>query len=115
MKVIINNIIPFKGFVAINFLGLCIFARKEIGERTIHHESIHSAQYKETLWVGFLLVYVIEWLVRMVIEVVRNGCSGASKRAYKKISFEQEAYSHDCDLDYLSRRKHYEWIKFLTK
>lgn len=115
MKVIINNIIPFKGFVAINFLGLCIFARKEIGERTIRHESIHSAQYRETLWVGFILIYVIEWLVRLVAEVAKNGWSGASKAAYRKISLEQEAYQHDGDIEYLQHRKHYEWIKYLGK
>lgn len=43
--IIYNNIIPFKGFDAINLFGV-IFARKEYGElsdKVINHEKIHTA------------------------------------------------------------------------
>lgn len=44
MKLIYNNIIPFKGFKAINLFGLC-FVRKgmKMSEKDINHESIHTA------------------------------------------------------------------------
>jgi hypothetical protein len=44
MKVIFNSIIPFPGFKAINLFGV-LFARKgsKIDDKTINHESIHTA------------------------------------------------------------------------
>lgn len=45
MKIIYNNIIPFKGFKAINLFGV-LFVRKDIktpmSDVDINHESIHS-------------------------------------------------------------------------
>lgn len=106
MKVIYNNLIPFKGFAAINLLGF-VFARKEYGalsEKTLNHEAIHTAQMREMLYLPFYLWYVVEWLVKLV----RYG-----KQAYQNISFEREAYGHDRDPDYLSSRQRYEWFKLL--
>lgn len=45
MKILYNNIIPLKGFQALNLFGV-ILARKEYGELseiTINHEAIHTA------------------------------------------------------------------------
>lgn len=44
MKIIYNNIIPFPGFAAINLFGI-MFARNgvNITNKTINHESIHTA------------------------------------------------------------------------
>lgn len=44
MKIIYNNIIPFKSYKCINLFGI-LFARKgvRIDDRTINHESIHTA------------------------------------------------------------------------
>lgn len=56
MKVIYNNLIPVKGFVAINLFGV-VFARKmyePLGRATIQHEEIHTAQMRELLYVGFI-------------------------------------------------------------
>ena len=54
MKLIYNNIIPFKGFKAMNLFGLC-FVRKgmKMSEKDINHESIHTAQMKELLYIPF--------------------------------------------------------------
>ena len=38
-----------------------------------------------------------------------------TKLAYKNISFEREAYQNQNDLDYLSNRKHYSWIKYVVE
>lgn len=50
MKVIYNNIIPFKGYKAINLLGL-VFVRKgaKFTEVDYNHEHIHSKQMAEML------------------------------------------------------------------
>lgn len=43
MKIIYNNIIPFKGFKAINLFGI-LFVRKNksLSNKDINHEAIHS-------------------------------------------------------------------------
>lgn len=106
MKVIYNNIIPFRGFTAMNLFGL-IFARKEcepLSKRTLNHEAIHTAQMKELLYVGFYLWYVIEWLVKLFIY---------GKEAYRNVSFEREAYQYAGYEGYLSIRKRYRWIQLI--
>ncbi len=108
MKVIYNNIIPFKGFVAMTLYPF-IFVRKEYADiftRTDErHESIHGAQQLETMWFGFLLWYIIEWLVRVVFT---HDCF--SHKAYRNISFEREAYEHQHEENYLEKRKHFSWL-----
>lgn len=105
MKIIRNNIIPFKGFSAMYFFGI-LFVRKGavVGERMLRHERIHHEQAKEMLFVFFYLWYVIEWLVRLFIK---------GKRAYRNISFEREAYAKQRYPEYLSTRKHYKWLTYL--
>lgn len=103
--VIYNNIIPFKGFKAINLFGI-IFARKQLNQIDINHENIHTAQMKELLYIGFYIWYLIEWILRLI--VVKD-----SIKAYKMISFEVEAYKEQDNLDYLRNRKHFSWYGFI--
>jgi hypothetical protein len=77
-----------------------------VSEETIRHERIHHAQQKELLLVPFFVWYGIEYLVRLCR--YRN-----HHQAYRNISFESEAYMHDRHPDYLKRRKHYSFLKFL--
>jgi hypothetical protein len=109
MIVIYNSIIPFKGFRCINLFGI-LFARKgmTIYKHTVVHESIHTAQIKEMLYVFFYLWYFVEWLVKLCY--FRD-----SKVAYHYISFECEAFRHQHDDDYLPRRKHFTWLKYIRK
>lgn len=104
MRIIYNNIIPFKGFLAINICGL-LFVRKgcKVTDRTINHEEIHSHQMKEMCYIFFYIWYLIEWLVRLFLP----------GNAYRQISFEQEAYSNEWDPNYLVNRKHFNWLKYL--
>lgn len=111
MKIIYNNIIPFKGFAAINLFGL-ILARKEYGavsQRTITHESIHTAQMRELGYIGFYIIYLLEWLWHVLAAMAADGIlSKWWLKAYKNISFEQEAYLfEDDDLWYLDVREHF--------
>ena len=110
MKIIYNSIIPFKGFLAMNLFGF-LFVREELKDKldniTINHESIHTKQMKETLWIGFYIWYVIEWLIRVLFTKDRF-----SKKAYRNILFEQEAYNNERDLNYINWiRKPYAWIR----
>lgn len=106
MRVIYNKYIPFKPFTAINLFGL-VFARKEgkpLSKNTVYHESIHTEQMKEMLYIFFYLWYLIEWIVKLFIY---------GKKSYNNISFEREAYQYDRYADYVQFRKKYNWIKYL--
>lgn len=104
MKIIRNNIIPFKGFTAINLFGvLFVRGNANIDAKTINHEEIHTAQIKEMLYIFFYIWYFIEWIIRLF-------CKG---NAYRNISFEQEAYSNESDISYLINRKKYSWLKYI--
>lgn len=109
MKIIYNDIIPFKGFKAINLFGM-LFVRKGMNmtDIDIRHEQIHTAQQREMLYVFFYLWYVIEWAIRLCL--YRH-----AHKAYRNISFECEAYNMQRDLLYLDDRKHYAWVKYLKK
>ena len=102
--IIYNSILPVKGFTAINLFGV-IFARKEykpLPSRVLNHENIHNAQMKELLFVGFCLLYVIDWIILLFKR--KN-----AKEAYRNIRFEKEAYANDNDLHYIKNRKKYSW------
>lgn len=109
MKIIYNNIIPFKGFNAINLFGV-LFVRKgnNISQRTINHESIHTKQIMELLGIFFYLWYGIEWLVRLC--QYRN-----THEAYRNISFEREAYDNERKPTYLKKRKLYSFFRYIKK
>lgn len=109
MKIIYNNILPPKGFTAINLFGV-IFVRKRsnpIDKYIVNHEAIHTAQVKELLFVPFYIFYILEWVIRCV--QYKDW-----KQAYYNISFEREAYTNHCNLEYLNERKWYEFRKYLV-
>lgn len=101
MKVVPNNIIPFRGFLICNVCGL-LFIRKEAmdnaEEKDYNHEAIHTAQMKELLYVFFYVIYFLEWLYRLIFH---------TKTAYMGISFEREAYENEANPNYLDTRKHF--------
>ena len=49
MKIIINNILPPKGFKCINLFGI-LFCRKQLNKIDINHETIHTKQMQELLY-----------------------------------------------------------------
>lgn len=94
--------IPFgRDFLAINLFGL-IFAVRPLNSVELNHELIHTAQQRELLYVSFYVWYVVEWLVLLL--KYRDGI-----KAYFHIRFEQEAYRHERDLDYLKKRRHFRY------
>lgn len=107
MKIIRNKYIPFEGFKAINLFGI-LFVRgnARIDDQTLRHEEIHTYQMKEMCYIFFYLWYVIEWLTRLIR--LRD-----SKKAYRNISFEKEAYGNQTDLNYEKNRKLFSWFKYI--
>ena len=77
-----------------------------IDRNVINHERIHTAQMRELLFIPFYVIYVLEWLVRLVL--YRDG-----HKAYLNISFEREAYRHGHDMKYLTRRRHYAFLHYM--
>lgn len=104
MKIIYNNVIPFKGFSAINLFGV-LFVHKGVSvtDRLIRHESIHTAQMREMLYLPFYVWYVLEWIFQLF----------AVGNAYRNISFEREAYMHETEAEYLEKRKKFAWVEYL--
>jgi hypothetical protein len=73
--------------------------------RLLNHEQIHLRQQAEMLLVPFYLWYGIEYGIRRL--------KHPHDTAYSRISFEQEAYAHDTNQDYLQHRKPYAWLRYL--
>ena len=133
MKIVYNNIIPFKGYLAMCVFPF-IFVRKDARNLTvkdINHEKIHGRQQVEMYIVGVILTlilficglscwslfalpvffiwYGVEWFLRLCAYGFNQN------EAYHNISFEQEAYGNESNLDYLRTRKHFSWCKYLFK
>lgn len=106
MKIVYNNIIPLRGFKAINLFGV-LFVRKgaSMTDVDINHESIHTAQIKELWYVFFYLWYVAEW-VRNLLKYQD------AHTAYREIKFEREAYINERIPEYLEHREKFSFLKY---
>ena len=63
MKIIRSRYLPFKGYSAINLLGVMfVHPGVYLSNELINHERIHTAQQREMLFVFFYLAYVVECL-----------------------------------------------------
>lgn len=104
MKIVRTSILPFHGFSAINLLGiLFVHHGVYLSNELINHERIHTAQQRELLYVFFYIIYIIEWLVRLIMR----------GNAYRNISFEREAYANQRNLNYLKERPLYAWRHYM--
>lgn len=106
MPVIKNKILPLgKKFFAINLFGI-IFAKGECSNVVLNHEKIHSRQMIELFILPFYLIYLMEWMIKLV--KYKN-----NYKAYSNISFEREAYAHQYDMNYLKKRKRFNFINYI--
>jgi hypothetical protein len=80
-----------------------VFSRGEMSEETKRHETIHFQQYLETGVIGFLALYLWDYMVSSL-----KGIKGPA--AYRSIRAEVEAWDNDKDEDYLQNRKRWAWI-----
>lgn len=131
---IVNNWIPVHGFTAMTVWPF-VFVRKEyvnelkrrgMWDTIMNHERIHGEQQVEMgavgIFVAALLVavgcgwwavaavpmffwwYVGEFVVRKIF---------GHGDAYRKIGFEREAYNNEDDLEYLTDRRPFEWVRWI--
>ena len=63
MKQVVNNLITFKGFAAINICGILFVRKKQTSEILLQHEEIHTKQMQELLHLFFYLAYLLEWIL----------------------------------------------------
>ncbi len=118
MLIIRNSLLPLPGFDGINLLGV-LFVRPGVvvDDEMLRHERIHTRQMLETLVVGFYLWYLAEWLLRLAYKlgtlpfVPRGRRMAHLHEAYRNLLFEQEAYRHAHEADYLSRRRPFAWLR----
>lgn len=103
---------PFAGYKALTFCPW-VFIRESAKQRytptTNRHEMIHALQQLELVWVLFFLLYGLEWFIKLFF------CNFNAHKAYRSISFEQEAYYNQGNVNYNKERKHYAWVKYIFK
>lgn len=123
MKIIRNKYIPFPGYKCINLFGI-LFVKNDakIDEVTINHEAIHSRQFVELMVLSAVVLAIIRWwlpllsplffyvwyVVEYLIHLIRFK---SNHIAYRRISFEREAYTNQGDVNYLPKRT---WFSFLN-
>ena len=102
------RLITFGWPVAITIMPFGIYVRDEYlnDHQTIQHEMIHARQQLEMLILPFYIWYLIEWLIRLVINF---------KMAYMSVSFEREAYQNDDSPVYWQNRKRFAWLSYLRR
>lgn len=131
MKKIVNNIIPFEGFVATTIWPF-VFVReseeKKYDSVADNHENIHGRQQREMLAVGALmgdalmiLTGSLWWLLLLpaffwwyLIEYALRSMFGTGN-AYRNISFEREAYANEKDFDYNRKRIPFSWLRYMKR
>ena len=84
-------------------LGFVIMSSSKMCTVTRNHELIHSEQMFETVFVGFFLIYIFDYLYGRW-----NGLD--HYHAYRAIRAEVEAYSNERKWTYLSKRKRWRWL-----
>ncbi len=92
--------------ITLSPFGIYIMEKYITNKFIINHESIH---WKQQMEMGILLFYIwygLEWFIKLFIH---------GKQAYYHLSFELEAYYHEDDLNYLIKRKHFSWFKYINK
>lgn len=125
LKLKYSKWLPLSNYYAITIFNNLIrrekYKNKPISKITYNHESIHLQQeldfvfgYEKLYILGgciFYILYFIEWLIKAIISLF----TGFKIKAYYSISFEQEAYKNQKDLNYLKTRKRFSWIKNIFK
>ena len=92
------------GIGAITLWFLVLYEGK-ISERTKIHETIHYLQYNELLVVGFLALYLFDFLREYWTR--RDFW-----KSYFHIRFEQEAYANQEDISYIFHRPKFNWLNY---
>lgn len=106
MHIVKTSWFPFGRYNTINIFTVLFTKLEYLTLKIINHESIHSAQMREMLFIFFYIWYSIEYLVIRFFHKTQNS-------AYRDVSFEEEAKEHEDDANYLKHRKHFAWFKYI--
>tara|TARA_Y100000815_G_C13320982_1_gene492301 strand:+ start:96 stop:425 length:330 start_codon:yes stop_codon:yes gene_type:complete len=108
-------ILVSKYLVPRGYIGLTVFPFMFLKHKTlkgnsvlINHEKIHLRQQLELLIIPFFMIYILEYVVRLIQYRSRQ-------LAYRNISFEREAYINEKDLDYFKKRPFWNFVKYFKK
>lgn len=118
MKIIKNKIIPFGYSKYINIFGIIFTKSNNLKLTPVeeNHELIHNLQGKYLLWIFFYLIYLIEWIIKLIPTIFcKRGRFSFFQYTYRSVGFEQVAYYNEDNLDYLKTANPYEWINYLFK
>lgn len=102
--ILVTRLVPYSAMAMWPF----ILVKKQEMKRDavlINHERIHHRQQLEMGIVLFYLVYLINYLFNLAKY-------RAHYKAYREIIFEREAYSMEADMQYLKRRRFFQFVKF---
>ena len=105
MKIMVVSFMKRRG-MALFPLILVKTEKDRKDEFLINHERIHIRQQAELLILPFYLFYFLNYLYNLIT------CLDHEK-AYRNIIFEQEAYDHEREKDYLKSRKFLSFLNYL--
>lgn len=108
MPIVVNKYLIGRHFVGIALWPFIVIRDPLLREDVVfvNHEKIHLRQQIELLVIPFYLIYLTEYIVRLL--QYRN-----SQKAYRMISFEKEAYEKEADLLYLRKRRLWSFLKYM--
>lgn len=106
MKIVYTKHFPPGKFRCINLFETLFYKGKKgtMTRKMKNHEGTHTEQMRELWYIGFYFLYVLEWLIRLFTD---------SGRAYRRISFEQEAYTNQSNDNYNATRERHAWRHYL--
>lgn len=120
LKIKYSKYFPLQGFLYMSWFGSLVMREsrkgREVDDVSMNHEGIHVCQAedfsKNTFgFIIFYLWYVIEWFIKSICSLF----TGFKIKAYRSISFEQEAYNNQRNLLYQDTRKKWAWTKYIFK
>ena len=108
MFVLVNKYLILKRFDGVVLWPFILLRKSSLKENKefMNHERVHLCQQRELLLVFFYVWYLVEFCLRYL--EYDNGYE-----AYRNISFEREAYENENNLDYLSTRKFWAFLRYL--
>jgi len=95
---------------AMAFYPFILYRHKNYADIKVieNHELIHHQQQRELLIIPFHLLYFLHFLYGLI--KLKN-----YNKAYYHVCFEQEAYAHENDFEYLKNRKFGSWRKYVFR
>ncbi len=110
MFLLVNKYVFGRRFVGVAVWPFIIIKYKKLKDDTIfmNHERIHLRQQLELLILPFYIIYMIEFLFRLLQYRDRY-------TAYRNISFEREAYENEKNIDYIKERSFWAFRNYITE